>query len=53
MLIIHPISTICLKVAASRQTKRLRVALFKSILRQDISWYDTNKTGELNTKLAK
>lgn len=36
---------------AERQTMRLRKRLFKSILRQDISWFDENKSGELSSRL--
>ena len=52
MFVMFPISVISLKFSARRPTKKLRVALFRSILRQDISWYDTNKPGELNTRLT-
>jgi len=37
---------------ASRQINRIRVAFFRSILRQEIGYFDINSTGELNTRLA-
>ncbi|CAH1803157.1 unnamed protein product [Owenia fusiformis] len=37
---------------AERQTRRIRARVFHSILRQDISWFDTHDVGELNTRLA-
>ncbi|XP_046555643.1 phosphatidylcholine translocator ABCB4-like [Haliotis rubra] len=38
--------------AAERQSHRIRLAFIKNILRQDISWYDVNEVGELNTRLS-
>lgn len=37
---------------ASRQRKVIRSEFFKSILRQNIGFYDINQTGELTTRLA-
>jgi ATP-binding cassette subfamily B (MDR/TAP) protein 1 len=37
---------------AERQTRAIRQNLFRSILRKDIVFFDTHKTGELNTKLT-
>lgn len=34
------------------QQQKLRVALFKGILKQEIGWFDTNETGQLNTRLS-
>ncbi|XP_041649046.1 ATP-binding cassette, sub-family B (MDR/TAP), member 4 [Cheilinus undulatus] len=39
-------------VAAGRQVKRIRRLFFHSIMRQEISWFDVNETGELNTRLT-
>ena len=39
-------------VACERQTRRLREALFRSILDKEISYFDTNEIGQLNTKLT-
>ena len=38
--------------AAYRQTRRMRTAFFKSILRQDVGWFDVNPSAELNTRLS-
>lgn len=38
--------------ACERQAFRIRNLLFKSILRQDIGWFDTHEVGELNTRLS-
>jgi ABC-type multidrug transport system fused ATPase/permease subunit len=37
---------------AERQAKAIRQNLFRSILRKEITYFDTHKTGELNTKLT-
>ncbi len=39
-------------MACERQTRRLREALFRSILNKEISYFDINKSGELNTRLT-
>ncbi|CAF1145696.1 unnamed protein product [Adineta ricciae] len=37
---------------AERQTRTIRQNLFRSILRKEIVYFDTHKTGELNTRLT-
>ena len=37
--------------AATRQVKKIRVAYFQSILKQEIAWFDLNPTGEINSRL--
>ena len=39
-------------MSAERQTRAIRTALFRSILRKEIVYFDTHKTGELNTRLT-
>ncbi|XP_034553324.1 ATP-binding cassette, sub-family B (MDR/TAP), member 4 [Notolabrus celidotus] len=39
-------------LAAGRQVKRIRQLFFHSIMRQEISWFDINEIGELNTRLT-
>lgn len=39
-------------IASHRQTQKIRIALFSSILRQEIGWFDTHESGELNTRLS-
>lgn len=39
-------------VSAYRQTRRMRQAFYRSILHQEIGWFDVNKTNELSTRLA-
>ena len=39
-------------MAGERQTKAIRKHLFQSILRKEMVYFDTHKTGELNTKLS-
>ncbi|KAM4688619.1 ATP-binding cassette sub-family B member 5-like [Discoglossus pictus] len=38
-------------LAAARQTRKIRKAFFHSVLSQEMSWFDVNKTGEFNTRL--
>ncbi|XP_069067578.1 ATP-binding cassette sub-family B member 5-like isoform X2 [Pleurodeles waltl] len=38
-------------MAAARQTMKIRQHFFHAVLGQDISWFDTSKSGELNTRL--
>ncbi|CAF3793980.1 unnamed protein product [Rotaria sordida] len=38
-------------LAAERQVRRIRFALFRNILRQEIGWFDIQKAGELNNRL--
>lgn len=37
---------------AEKQTKKIRKALFESILKQDIGWFDVYKSGELTNRLS-
>ncbi len=39
-------------IASQRQTILIRKKLFKSILKQEIGWFDVYKTGELNNRLT-
>lgn len=39
-------------IAAGRQVKRIRSLFFHCIMQQEISWFDINDTGELNTRLT-
>ncbi|CAF5081195.1 unnamed protein product, partial [Rotaria sp. Silwood1] len=38
-------------LAAERQVRRIRYALFRNILRQEIGWFDVHNAGELSTRL--
>ncbi|XP_074654241.1 ATP-dependent translocase ABCB1-like [Tubulanus polymorphus] len=46
------IQVTCWSIACERQTHAIRQEFFKSILRQEIGWFDTHKSGELSTRLA-
>lgn len=39
-------------MTAERQTRRIRKELFRAILRQEMSWFDTYKSGELANRLT-
>ena len=40
-----------LMYSAARQTNKIRIEYFRSILRQDVGYFDTHNAGELNTRL--
>ncbi len=42
----------CWSLASYRQGQRIRTMLFRSILKQEIGWFDVHETGELNNRLA-
>ncbi|RZF44771.1 hypothetical protein LSTR_LSTR000723 [Laodelphax striatellus] len=46
------IQTACWEYSAERQVQRLHRIFFSQILRQDISWYETNNEGDLTSKLS-
>lgn len=52
VLITSFLATSLMNLSAYRQTKRMRSAFFKSILRQEIGWFDVNPTAELNNRLS-
>ncbi|XP_014668799.1 PREDICTED: bile salt export pump-like [Priapulus caudatus] len=39
-------------MAAERQTQRMRVAFFRSIMRQESAWFDMHESRQLNTRLS-
>ena len=39
------------QLAAERQIKKIRTLFFRAILKQEISWFDLNPSGELNSRL--
>lgn len=39
-------------MASYRQCQRLRLTLFRCIMKQNIGWFDTHEAGELSTRLA-
>jgi ATP-binding cassette subfamily B (MDR/TAP) protein 1 len=41
----------CWIIAAERQVRRIRYKLFRSILRQEIGWFDVHNAGELSNRL--
>jgi ATP-binding cassette subfamily B (MDR/TAP) protein 1 len=45
------IQVTCFLVASENMMHRMRLAFFKSVLRQNIAWYDMNNSGTLATKL--
>lgn len=52
VLIVLVFSIMLWNITAYRQTQKIRKAFYKSILRQDIEWFDVTKTAQLNTRLV-
>nr|CDS29073.1 multidrug resistance protein 1 [Hymenolepis microstoma] len=42
----------CFTLSAKRQSTRIRLLLFKQMLRQDASWFDNQSIGDLITKMT-
>ena len=45
------IQVVTFRLAAERQIKKIRIAFFSSIMKQEIAWFDCNLTGEINSRL--
>lgn len=52
VLLVGYLQMMCWHTTAYNQSERIRVHLLRSILRQDISWFDTHDSGELSTRLS-
>ena len=39
-------------LSAERQIHKMRIIMFRNIIRQEIGWFDTHSSGELGTKLT-
>ncbi|OWF55459.1 Multidrug resistance protein 1 [Mizuhopecten yessoensis] len=39
-------------LAAERQSHRIRKRFFRNVMRQDMTWFDTHDSGQLNTRLS-
>ena len=46
------LATVFWNISAYRQTRRMRMAFYHSILRQEIGWFDVTEANELSTRLA-
>ena len=40
------------QMAAERQVHKIRLQFYRSILQQEIGWFDANPSGELNSRLS-
>ena len=52
VLIAAFLATSLMNLSAYRQTRRMRIAFFRSVLKQDIGWFDVNPSAELNNRLS-
>ena len=50
-LVTNYLSNVCYNTAAERQIKKIRNILYKSIIRQDMGFFDKNTPGELTAAL--
>ncbi|KFM57755.1 Multidrug resistance protein 1, partial [Stegodyphus mimosarum] len=51
-LITKYIMVSCFSIAAANQVFRIRCMFMESILKQDIGWFDTNKTGDFTSRIS-
>ena len=51
VLVTSFISSMLWNISAYRQTQRMRCAFYKSILHQEIGWFDVTDAAELNNRL--
>ena len=47
------LQTMLFRFSSERQIKRIRILFFRSILRQEIGWFDVHLSGELSSRLNK
>ena len=40
------------QMACERQVKKIRLAFYRAIMRQEIGWFDANPSGELTSRIA-
>ncbi|KAJ3357141.1 Multidrug resistance protein 1 [Entophlyctis luteolus] len=45
-------ATLCWRLAGERQSVRIRTRFLQSVLRQDISWFDERRAGDLASRLS-
>ena len=45
-------STLFWNLSAYRQTRRLRQAFFRAVMKQEIGWFDVNPPAQLNSRLS-
>ena len=51
VLIASFIATLFWNITAYRQSRKIRIAFYRAILRQEIGWFDVNETAQLNNRL--
>ena len=52
VLITTFVANALLNLSAYRQTRRMRLAFFRSVLSQEIGWFDVTASAQLSTRLA-
>ncbi|KAL7062928.1 hypothetical protein AAHC03_0254 [Spirometra sp. Aus1] len=51
-LVLAFVQMFCFSLSAKRQSRRIRLLLFKQMLRQEVAWFDRQSLGDLITKLT-
>nr|QNH67870.1 ATP-binding cassette transporter subfamily B member 1-like protein X3 [Brachionus rotundiformis] len=51
-LVLNYIAHVCWNTAGEKQIKKMREALYKTIIRQDMAFFDKNLSGDLNSALT-
>ncbi|RMZ94151.1 multidrug resistance 1-like isoform X1, partial [Brachionus plicatilis] len=52
-LVLNYIGHVCWNTAGEKQIKKMRESLYKTIIRQDMAFFDINLSGDLNSILTK
>ena len=52
LLIASFISNLFWNLSAYRQTRRLRQAFFRAVMKQEMGWFDVNSSAQLNSRLS-
>ncbi len=51
-LILNYVFITCLNLSAASQVHRIRSLFLKAVLRQEVGWYDTHRTGDFATRMT-
>ncbi len=46
------VQMLCFVLSGERQSRRIREAYFRSVIRQDVAWFDQHTTGDLTNRLT-
>ena len=52
VFILGTIQVALFQAACERQVKKIRLAFYRAIMRQEIGWFDANSSGELSSRIS-